>query len=241
MNTNKRNTLVISAVFAAIFSLLFLVIRPVTGIFLISYIFAIVGLALLCASGWYIIDHSKNYPWIAAIPSAVREYLIVELVFSAVFVLVEQIAKWSAGAAGLIEWVQGFHLAPGWYLLIHAVLLLILIIRVILLKGGADHIEKRDADVKAKTQFMAEFRAHIELLVNRTENTELKAKLTALAEAIRYSDPMSANSLSPLERQMAVKSGELKANLADAEKAAALIDELAQLLEERNAKCKILK
>lgn len=241
MNNNKKNVLLISAILAIIFSLLFIVIRPVTGIFLISYIFAILGLAILCATTWFVIDRSESYPWTTALPRAAIVYLIIELVLSAVFVLVEQLAKWSFGAIALIEWIEGFRFAPGWYLLIHAVLLLGLIIRIVLLKGGVTHIEKRGTEVKTKTQFIAALRIDAELLANRTENAKLKNQLAKLAETIRFSDPMSADALIPIEQQMTTKMDELKDNLQEFEKASAIADEIALLLEERNAKCKVLK
>ena len=238
---NKKNVLLICGILAVIFSLLFIVIRPVTGIFLISYIFALIGLAGLCWSVCYVIDHKKSYPWIAAIPAAVRSYLIIELIISAIFVLIEQLAKWSAGAMGFAGFVATLRFAPGWYLLIHAVLLLIFVIRIIMLKGGAEHIDTRGEQVKAQTAFIQSLCAEAALLPARASDPALKKSLAALAEKLRYSDPMSTEALAPLDAHLSAKFDGLQTALNDPDKAAALVHDLELLLEERNMKCRLGK
>lgn len=147
---HKRRIIVISAVIAVIFTLLFLVIRPVTALFLISYAFTLAGLAALCWAVCALAREKESYPWAAAIPFAVRNYLIISLVISGIAVLLEQLAKWNAGAVRLVEFIGRLNLQPGWYLLIHFVLLLVFAIRVIMLRGGKEHIEALDAQTKAK-------------------------------------------------------------------------------------------
>ena len=61
--------------------------------------------------------------------------------------------------------------------------------------------------------------------------------MQALAEKLRYSDPMSDETLAALEREIADKVNVLKTT-ADKTQSAA---EIALLLDERNKKCKILK
>ena len=61
-------------------------------------------------------------------------------------------------------------------------------------------------------------------------------------EAIRYSDPMSAEGLLTVEDKMAAKFEELsEAVKADKEEMSTLAEEMLALIKERNNKCKVLK
>jgi len=110
-----------------------------------------------------------------------------------------------------------------------------------MLRGGAEHIEKTGEKVAPKVQHIKSLQADIELLISQTDDAALQAKIKALAEMVRYSDPMSTPELAPLEQQLTMKVGELKASLADPEKAAIVIGVAERILEERNKKCKLLK
>ena len=77
----------------------------------------------------------------------------------------------------------------------------------------------------------------MELLIDRETDTEIRAALQQLAEKIRFSDPMSDDTLSKIESTIADRVAELK-NESDK---MAIIHELDLLLAERNKKCKILK
>jgi len=238
---NKKSVLLITGILAILFSLLFLVIHPVTNVFIISYVFAMFGLVGLCWSVWYVLDNKRNYPWIASVPITITTYLIIQLVISTIFVLFEQLSKWNVGAAGLINLISQLQFAPGWYLLIHSVLLLIFVIRIVMLKSGATYIETRDEQIKSKDIFVKSLQVEIDLLTSQTTDTQIKTRLSSLADKVRFSDPMSADSLQPLERRLMSKIIELKDILNEQSIAIALIDEVTTMLDERNMKCKLLK
>lgn len=238
---NKKSVLLITGILAVIISLLFIVIRPVTNVFIISYVFAMLGLIGLCWSVWYVLDHKKNYPWIASIPLTITTYLIIQLGISTIFVLVEQLAKWNAGAAGFIDLVRQLQFAPGWYLLTHCVLLLIFVIRIVMLKTGATYIDSRGEQTRSKVTFVKSLQVEIDLLTSKTTDTQIKIKLSSLADKVRFSDPMSADSIQPLEQRLMSKINELKDISNDQSKSITLIDEVTNLLDERNLRCKLLK
>ena len=77
----------------------------------------------------------------------------------------------------------------------------------------------------------------VELLAKAETDPETKTSLTKLAERIRYSDPLSDDSLDELEGIISSKIHELKTSTARGD----LISEIGILLSERNAKCKALK
>lgn len=238
---NKKNVLLITGILAVLFSLLFIVIHPVTNVFIISYVFAMIGLVGLCWSVWHVLGNRKNYPWIASIPLTITTYLIIQFVISTIFVLIEQLAKWNVGAAGFIDLISQLQFAPGWYLLIHCVLLFIFVIRIIMLKTGATYIEERGEQTKSKVTFLKSLQVEMDLLTSQSTDNQIKTKLSSLSDKIRFSDPMSADSLQPLEQKIMSKIIELKDITNDQSKSILLIDEVTALLDERNKKCKLLK
>lgn len=77
----------------------------------------------------------------------------------------------------------------------------------------------------------------MELLIDRETDTEIRTALQQLAEKIRFSDPMSDNTVADIESTIAAKVFKLK---TQSDKMA-IIQELNLLLTERNKKAKILK
>lgn len=239
---NKKRVILLCALCAILLSLLFIVIQPITALFLISYLFALIGLAILCGVLWLLFDEKKSYPWIAALPKAVLSYLAVSFTISVVVVLLEQLSKWnettsSPGIAGV------FQRAPGWYFGIHAGLLLLLIIGIVILRGGQNYIEARDQVVKKKVFELGQLNEDLQTLLSKANDEGVRNELGKLIDAVRYSDPMSADQLLPLEEKIKVAVQELSAamNSADIQKQSLLLQEVSHLLEERNRKCKLFK
>ena len=118
------------------------------------------------------------------------------------------------------------------FVLIVAVLLVVLTATV-----GRRHIKRVSEKAKQKTLYLQNLQTDVELLAEVEPHPDAKAALQALAEKLRYSDPMSDETLAALEREIADKVNVLKTT-ADKTQSAA---EIALLLDERNKKCKILK
>ena len=91
--------------------------------------------------------------------------------------------------------------------------------------------------VGKKVFYIRELQADIELLADNESDHDIKTALTQLAEKIRFSDPISNEQLTDLERQISNKVAELKTATSKMES----IRELNLLLNERNKKCKNLK
>lgn len=121
-----------------------------------------------------------------------------------------------------------------------AVLIFVLIVAVLLVvltaTVGRRHIKRVSEKAKQKTLYLQNLQTDVELLAE-VDPPDAKAALQALAEKLRYSDPMSDETLAALEREIADKVNVLKTT-ADKTQSAA---EIALLLDERNKKCKILK
>lgn len=104
-------------------------------------------------------------------------------------------------------------------------------------KVGCNEIERVEEKVQKKVFYLRELQADVELLAERESDPATKTALTQLAEEIQFSDPMSHEQLSELERQITTKIVELRT----AENKTQIIAEVRSFLDERNKKCKILK
>lgn len=145
-------------------------------------------------------------------------YLIVQLIIFALFLFFYRLPAWSA-------------------LVICAVIAGIFAICTIAANTGRDEIEHVETKVQEKVFYIKSLQTDVELLANAETDSATKDELSKLAERIRFSDPMSHEQLSELEKQITVKVLELKAATAKTE----IIAELKLLLDERNRKCKMLK
>ena len=199
-----------------------------TGVFWMSWGFMIVAFAAMAGAGvalgqkgMFLRDWLFGYP----IVKHSTIYIIVEFCASTLFIILEDYIK--AGWAFAIQFI--FLCAYG-----------ICAISCFLAK---ETIEEVHNNVSDKTRFIKLLRVDAEMLIEKCDDAETKAECKKLAEAIRYSDPMSSESLFELEKDLALTVSEC--DKAVSVKNYILAKELcakAMLqLTERNKKCKALK
>lgn len=145
-------------------------------------------------------------------------YLVAQIVAFAVFTAVPTLPIWSP-------------------LVVCAAILGISAIFMIVGEAGRGEIERVEAKVQKKVFFIKALQADVELLIDRETDTEIRTALQQLAEKIRFSDPMSDDTLSKIESTIADRVAELK---KESDKMA-IIHELDLLLAERNKTVKQLK
>jgi len=213
--------IVLVALIMVVVASLFFFIVDVTALFVVAYIFALVGIILFCCGNLYLLASPKSYPWFASFPIMIWRYLISQIILSAVFVILENVFNTSVSIA--------------LFIVLHLVLHAFFAVFLVLLAGGKDIIEKRDAEVKEKVLTIRYMQANVETLMRKFP--QYTDRLRQVAEALRYSDPMSHPSLAPYEDNIisiiiAMDSG------ADIE---ARCDELLHLIADRNARTKLLK
>ena len=116
-------------------------------------------------------------------------------------------------------------------------------IAIISSKAAADTIENIDKKVKTQTFFIKSLTVDAETLLSRAKSDETKAIAKKVYEAIRYSDPMSNETLSSVESQITVKFNEFSnAVMEDSNPLAKTLgNELIILVNDRNKKCKLSK
>lgn len=103
--------------------------------------------------------------------------------------------------------------------------------------GGNQHT------VKEKVQFIRLLQADINACLPNVTDPVLTKQLGDLAEKVRFSDPMSHESLKGCENEIAslVADVNMKAAMGETEELEAKIKKISALLDYRNERCKILK
>lgn len=106
-----------------------------------------------------------------------------------------------------------------------------------------NHIQKLDDKVKDKNNFIKLLKVDVDVIAESAVDPEVREAYMGLSEQVRYSDPMSHDSLFELEKQILECLGFSKRCVEEGKNEAALQNcEIAsRLLFERNEKTKALK
>ena len=117
----------------------------------------------------------------------------------------------------------------------------LIVILVALFSMG--YINRNQSTVKEKVLFIRLLQADINACLPLVADPALKQQLSALAEKVRFSDPMSHDSLKGCENEIAslVADLNMKATLGEHEAIKERIQKINLLLDYRNERCKILK
>lgn len=149
--------------------------------------------------------------------------LIVSIVLGTVCMVIPDLPNWIGAILCVI--VLGFNA-----------------IAVMQAKTGAELIGEIDEKVSNNIQFIKSLRADAASLVQRANDDGIKAAAKKVSDALRYSDPVSNEKLQQEEFKIAdVFSNFAKAVAGGSEDAIALSNELLELIEDRNRKCKLFK
>ena len=109
-------------------------------------------------------------------------------------------------------------------------------------KATADIVGGIDERIKNKTFFMKSLRVDVESLQARAGNSEIANEMKKVWDAVRYSNPVSAEALSGIEAQITIKYADL-ADAVDKEDVQAVkkvSKELQILINDREKKSRLL-
>ena len=112
---------------------------------------------------------------------------------------------------------------------------------VVRAKTAAELVSDLDEKVSSDTSFIRNLTAEAKGLADRAKSEEAEVVAKKVFEAIRYSDPVSSDSVSDLEMKISMKLGEFSAALDADEKVKEIGEELLAVVEERNRNCKLNK
>lgn len=116
-------------------------------------------------------------------------------------------------------------------------------ITVIKAQSAVDAVQQVEKKIKTQTLFVRSISADAEALISKAESDEMKAEAQKVFDTIRYSDPMSDDALAGIESQIEGAFRSFKGAVLDgnAEAAKSASKMIAQLTDERNLKCRLLK
>lgn len=219
---NKNWGYVILGILLLLFSVIaFMIPTEKTGAFWIAYIFTVIAIVAQIAIWKNTLGkESKLKSKFLGLPVVHIGvvYLLTQIVVFAIFAAVPALPTWSAIVACTV--ISGFS-----------------VIFMISGEVSRGEIERVEANVQKKVFFIKELQADVELLIEQEKDAEIKNALQLLAEKIRFSDPMSDDTLSKIEGTILAKASELKSSSDKMP----IIQELNLLFTERNNKCRILK
>ena len=229
MNLTKNKGLSLVAVFIvlAVYNMIAFVFPfSRSGMFWTGYGFTMAAILLTTCVGFYALGHeglkSKFYGW--PLVSLAWRYLIIQLI------------------VGFIEMIVSF--IPFQYgIVVNVILLGACLVGLIAIDIGKEEIERIDEKVKEKVFYIKSLQADVEGMVDRTTDEAAKKAVKDLAEAIRFSDPMSSPQLAAIENRIEAKAAGLDNAVNDSDFATmkSICDEIQQLIAERSRKCKKLK
>ncbi|MGN0004959.1 MAG: hypothetical protein ACI37Z_03125 [Candidatus Gastranaerophilaceae bacterium] len=222
MKKNQGMAYAILCIAFALFNVFaFAVPTAKTATFWVSYVFTAISFALQIGV-WKLAFKGRS-----AIKS---KFLGIPIVSVGITYLIIQIIAFAVFMA--------FPLAPSWTaIVVSASILGISAMSLIGTETGREEINRVEEKVEKKISYIKSLQVDVEMLANTEMDADIKASLTKLAEKIRFSDPMSNDTLIDLETEIANKVKELKTTANKAE----IIAGIELLLTERNKKAKLLK
>lgn len=182
--------------------------------FWIAYIFSVIAFAVQAYVWFQSIEKKKSLKSKLLGSSVVyicTVYLIIQIIAFGTFMFISDSPAWCA-------------------ILVCTIIFGISAICMIATNAGTVIAPKTEGKEKAKCQYIKTLQTDVELLAEAETDNAIKAKLLELAKKIRFSDPMSDESLSALEEELATKIKSIT-NSSDKND---IISDITNLLLERN-------
>ncbi|MBR3749675.1 MAG: hypothetical protein IKN28_07380 [Firmicutes bacterium] len=221
MSKNKQRFYIILAILFVVMTVVaFALPMQKTATFWLSYVFAVIALAVQIYA-WpkaFGGEGARSKVYGFPIARITTIYLIVQLALSLVFMLA---AKW----------------VPAWLaVILFAILLAAAVIGLISADAVRDEVERQETVRKVDTGTMKALQAKAAAIAASCADAERKKALDRLAEAFRYSDPVSSDATQRLEMKLEVLLDELQESGSPE-----LVKKLEATLDERNRLCKMSK
>ena len=221
----KKNSskcyVVLGILFVLVSVISFVIPTAKTVTFWISYIFTVIAFVVQIVIWEVSFDNKKSLKSkFLGLPIAQIGifYLAIQIISFAIFLFLPTLPIWSVVITSLT-------------------ILCISALCMIVSDVGRGEIERVSTKVHEKTSYIKQLQIDVELMADAEIDTKVKVELRQLAEKIRFSDPMSHETLAELENQLTMEIYRLKTS-TDKTKA---INEINLLLDERNKKCKLIK
>ena len=229
-NNNSKNTLGIALIYVILLGvmnlLVFTIFKTHTNVFWLSYGFMTLAFAVQIVSMLLAFRPADVETAFFGIPLASFSiyYLCAALVIGALFMIFQS---------------AGFTLALVIQILVLAAFLIVAIISLM----ARDTVQQVSETVKENVTNLKSVLVDIEMIGTSCTDAELREALRKLSETVKYSDPMTNDTVAPIEERILRKVTELRICVDDGQNADALqvCGELERLYVERNKKLAISK
>lgn len=216
------------AIFVIYNLVVFLIPFNMNGVFWTSYVFTLVAFAVVMASIYIAFirnpdSKSKFYGFPIAKIGVI--YGIAQLAVCVVFMALGRIA-------------------PVWLaVLVYGVGLCVAVIGLVSADAVRDNIETQDKVLKKDVALMRSLQSKVNQMVNMCDVADATTKLKAFAEELKYSDPVSSDSLAEIEADLSAVITELQNAVVggDSNSIKVLCRKATLTLSERNRLCKLSK
>ena len=234
MKKNFRSYALIWAIMLVVFNAVVFLVRPVIPGYSVNYdarfwtawgfILAAFAGNLVCAYFAFKAQSLKKLFYNLPLVTVSYAGLIVMLVLGGALMLIPGCPAWIAAVVCLIA----------------AAVTAAAVVRADWAGKAADAVEEK---VKTQTSFIKTLTVDAECLLDSAKSDAVKAECKKVFEAVRYSDPMSNDTLSSIEAEITVKMSEFTSAVVDddATNAKDIADEFVILVGNRNKKCKLIK
>lgn len=225
MKVNKILFGVIEAIVFAVYNLIVFISSPnMTATFWVAYTFTVLSFVSLACVIVFNNNNKDNVIYGFSIYAVNIAYLVLQIVAGSIFVIFSAISVKIT-------------------IVTEVVLLSVVLVIALFLLLGKTNGQKLAADTKDKVLFMKLLSNDVAVLMDKTTDTTILSRLEDLKDAIESSDPMSHTSLALVDQKISNKIGSLcdMVSTNNAVKVGEVINEIEQMLAERNRKCKILK
>ncbi len=227
MNKNFKTYALIWAIILVAFSaIVFVVPIEKNSNFYIAYGFTSAAflIQLACA---YVAFNAKNKERLFLNIPLIRisnTGLVLTFITSIVFIAVKELPIW----IGAIIWIA---------------IIAFTLISVIKVNAAADVVERVETKTNNKISVMKNLTVDAQSIVNRAKNESIKSECRKVYEKLRYSDPVSSSELESIEKQIENRLIMFSdaVDKSNEEKVKEISEELINLIDNRNNKCRILK
>lgn len=151
-------------------------------------------------------------------------YLVTQLILTILFLIVGAFVK-----------------IPYWIVIIPVVIILALaLIGLIVADTYRDGIETIEECIPTNTDFINNLKVDVAIFAKKYIATPIIEKIEIFNDEVKYSDPVSSEALIEIEEEIELKYTELKTIIVESkfEKCNLLLDDLINLIQERNMRCK---
>lgn len=223
-----RSIAILGIIFVAFSAVAFAAPFVKNGAFWLAYIFAVVSIVAQGYAAYTAFvkgDKAKSKLYGFPIARIGTTYMIAQLILSIIFMA---LAKF----------------VPAWVVIIVGVLALsAAAIGLISTEVMRDEIEHQDVKLKKEVKLMRSLQSKTRFISTQCSNPALTKKLEELSDDLRYSDPVSSESLEVIETELSGLINELERAVVDEDFGSAdkLCKQAKSVLAERNHLCKLNK